>query len=289
MSVCFKLIFFTCFLGSFVYAKESGFQSGIGFTLGLGTASIATRARDGAEISKFSTSGSLVRDIVDDHALGWNAIGNSETLIDFGQKGIVKTRSGFSWHLGALMQKKMGNYFLGFRWIFGFNHDSSKISYPAGKWSIESIWRGLIGAEENYLGDNYGVLNDSAMSFSLKNKWFNSFIFELGYFAINKIQLFLGPGIVLQHQKFSYINKSGESLGGLSKTVAGPMMAFGARYALTQRIALGLEYQRQWLNRKTWHQVSKIIPDNIISYGMPTLKTNNNLFLVTLSYMFRAK
>ncbi|ETZ07588.1 hypothetical protein P618_200224 [Holospora obtusa F1] len=282
MNKQFKSVFFSCLLAFVVHAKESGFQSGIGFTVGLGTASSSTQAKDGAG-SDLDFKGFKLKSIRDGHVIHERTVGIPNNYTNFTEKGVVKSRSGFSWHLGMLMQKKVDSYTFGVRWIFGENNSSSKINYTSGKIFMQNTLGGPV--VERILG----VLKESSTNFRLKNKWFTSFIFEFGYLVGKRVQLFAGPGVVFQRQKLSCVNEFGKSSSGLSKTVSGPMIALGARYALTQRMALGLEYQRQWLNKRTWHKVSKILPQDAYAYGMPTLKTNNNLFLVTLSYMFSSK
>ncbi|GAJ46260.1 hypothetical protein HE1_00587 [Holospora elegans E1] len=198
--------------------------------------------------------------------------------IDFGQNGETKNHSGFSWNLALLMQKKFNSYTMGFRCVFGINNDYSKIKYKSSAVSTN--------------GDVYNILEKEGQTevvFCLKNKWFTEFIFEFGYVIGQSLQLFVGPGLVLQKQNFSYLNPLEKSYGNLSKTVPGSMLACGARYALNQRVSLGLEYQRQWLSKKNWSEFSSIVPKNLYHLGTPSSKTNANLFLVTLTYMFGKK
>lgn len=208
--------------------------------------------------------------------------GIQDNFIDFGQKGLVKNTSGFSWNLGVLMQKTLNCYTMGFRCAFGTNGSSSQLKYKTGGLGLKVV------ENQNFVG-SLGISDERSTEFRLKNKWFAEFIFEFGYVVAQRLQLFVGPGVILQNQKLSYIGESGQSSSSLSKTVTGSVLACGARYALNQNATLGLEYQRQWLGKKSWDNVASIVPKDIYCCGVPVSKTNTNLFLVTLTYMFSGK
>ncbi|WP_035543891.1 outer membrane protein [Holospora elegans] len=261
------------------------FQSGIAVTAGIGFSEASLRAKDAAGLGVIPQNGysSKVR-IVNDRTIE-NLVGDPDEWVDFTESRSVKNRYGFSWNLGVLAQKKLDFYTMGARWIFGFNNASSKMGYKTGNMYRETVLDG-----DFYFVSDFALVEDQrTTNFILRNQWFSALIFEFGYLVMNRIQIFAGPGISFQGQKLCCVNDSGKTSGGVCKTVWGPMMALGTRYAFTQRISLGVEYQRQWLNRKTWNKISSIVPNKTRPYGTPILKTNNNLFLMTLSYMFSAK
>ncbi|WP_162480355.1 outer membrane protein [Holospora elegans] len=208
--------------------------------------------------------------------------GIQDNLIDFGQKGEVSNRSGFSWNFGVLIQKVFDSYSMGGRCVFGANNDDSLLKYKTGTFSSD------LEENEDFSGE-FGISDQERALFRLKNKKFGEFIFEFGYIILRRLQLFVGPGIVLQKQELSYIDESGQSSANLSKTIMGGVLACGARYALNRHVALGLEYQHQYLGKKNWDNVASTVPQNICCCGTPITKTNANLFLVTLSCVFFGK
>ncbi|WP_104206711.1 outer membrane protein [Holospora curviuscula] len=283
----FKLVYFLFLATTSLQAGEeiegsSSFQSGIGITMGLGVANSSTSAKDGTASNNLKLSGYYYRQ---NPQAPFRRIGNPNELIDFSNALKVKNKSGVAWTMGALFQKRMGFYTMGLRWLFGSLANSSRIAYSSGFWH----YKNNPDINNAYNGSESSISENNITAFQLKNKWFTSFIFEFGYIIGNRIQLFAGPGVSFQRQKLASINSSGKSSGGISKTVSAPMVALGARYALTQRMSLGLEYQRQWMSKKTWHQISKIVPEKTTAVGAPTFKTTNNVFLMTLTYMFGAK
>ena len=360
----FKLLFLLSIAATSVHAVDgenssSAFQSGVGITMGLGVANSSTKANNGAAPENIKVGGFYTRIGINRNA-PFEKIGVPNELVDFSKGLNVKSKSGFAFNTGLLMQKRMTNWTMGFRTLFGSMGNSSRTQYKSGALYLDELYvpeAQPVGNAQPQQGGNaqpqqggnaqpqqggnaqpqqggnaqpqqggnaqpqqggnaqpqqggnaqpagnpaqapgmlrynhaqVGVSDNNIVAFQLKNKWFASFIFEFGYIIGNRVQLFAGPGVSLQRQKLSCINSSGKSSGGISKTVTTPMIALGARYAMTNRMSLGIEYQRQFMNKKTWNQVAKIIPEHTTAFGAPTFKTNNNVFLVTLTYMFSAK
>ncbi|ETZ04642.1 outer membrane protein [Holospora undulata] len=300
MKKCFKLMVAFLLAGSTVKATEenkncSMFQSGIGVTFGLGVSKAGVKAQE--------ADSELMEDLVCEKIEGirlltagrrFNSIrsldlfleNESRDFVDFSSSSEIKNRSGFSWNLGVLAQKKMGAYTVGVRWIFGSNGSSARIKYDTVNPFQMVLNQGGVRALIN--GVDISVPENSTV-FVLKNKWCTSFIFEFGYLITNRMQIFAGPGLYIQKQKLCCINDSGKSSGGLSKTICGPMVALGARYALTQRISVGMEYQHHFSKKTNWNRISEILPSRFEALGTPSLRTSNNLFLITMTYMFGAK
>ncbi|ETZ04897.1 outer membrane protein [Holospora undulata] len=263
----------------------SVFQSGIAVSAGLGFSSASLRAKDAAGLGVIPQNGYRSKIKIANGPTFEHLIGSPDEWVDFTGSGSVKNGCGVSWNIGVLAQKNLDLYTMGARWILGFNGASSKMGYKTG-----NMYRETVLDNESYFISDFALVEDQKITnFILRNQWFSALIFEFGYLVANRVQLFLGPGISFQGQKLCCINDSGKSSGGVSKMVWGPIMSVGTRYAFTQRISLGVEYQRQWLNKKTWNKISDIVPNKTRPYGTPILKTNNNLFLMTLSYMFSAK
>ncbi|GAJ46558.1 hypothetical protein HE1_00893 [Holospora elegans E1] len=208
--------------------------------------------------------------------------GIKNDLIDFGQKGEVRNKSGFSWNVGVLIQKTLDSYTMGGRCTFGGNKDSSQLKYKTGTFEMNI-------AEDEDFSSGFEIPDQSRTGFRLRNKWFAEFIFEFGCVIARRLQLFVGPGIVLQKQELSCMEESRQSPSSLSKTIMGGVLACGTRYALNRHVALGLEYQRQCLGKKNWDNVASIVPQDMYCCGTPVTKTNANLFLVTLSCVFFGK
>ncbi|WP_162480353.1 hypothetical protein [Holospora elegans] len=208
--------------------------------------------------------------------------GAQDNFIDFEQKREVRNRSGFSWNFGVLIQKVFDSYTMGGRCVFGANNDAALLKYKTGIFSLDL-------EERNDFTGEFEIPDQSKTAFRLRNKWFAEFVFEFGYIIARRLQLFVGPGIVLQKQELSCMEESRQSPSSLSKTIMGGVLACGTRYALNRHVALGLEYQRQCLGKKNWDNVASIVPQNIYCYGTPLTRTNANLFLVTLSCVFFGK
>ncbi|ETZ04650.1 hypothetical protein [Holospora undulata] len=208
--------------------------------------------------------------------------GIQDNLIDFGQKGEVRNRSGFSWNFGVLIQKVFDSYTMGGRCVFGANNDAALLKYKTGIFSLDL-------EERNDFTGEFEIPDQSRTVFRLRNKWFAEFIFEFGYIIARRLQLFVGPGIVLQKQELSCMKESRQSPSSLSKTIMGGVLACGTRYALNRHVALGLEYQRQCFGKKNWDNIASIVPQDMYCCGTPITKTNANLFLVTLSCVFFGK
>ncbi|GAJ46184.1 hypothetical protein HE1_00509 [Holospora elegans E1] len=304
MKKCLKLMVAFLLAGSAVKATEenkncSVFQSGIGVTLGAGVSKGFLIEKNEMTLDSVPNSGyhwnfdvQRITKPNDEELLSF-AVGNKAfDFVDFSLSNKIKNSWGFSWNLGLLAQKKLGTYTIGARWIFGSNGASSKLQYDTGKLFRYAELQGNLNADEHLIqscSEYISIKNPKITNFVLKNKWFTSFIFELGYLINNRIQIFAGPGICFQGQKLCCINESGKSSGGISKTVFKPIAAIGARYALTQRISLGVEYQHQFLTKQSWNKVNKILSSDVKPFGTPVFKTMNNLFLITMTYMFGPK
>ena len=209
-------------------------------------------------------------------------IGKPESWMDFTSPGKVKNSSGFAATVGLLAQHVSESGFTsGIRWLWGRTGSSSTINYKTGYMQKE-VNAGIMP------GFTLGLSDENTQSFKLKDKWFTAFIAELGYTS-GRFQVYMGPGVAFHHQKLSCINSSGKASGSLGKTVTSPMFAIGTRYALTKRMSLGLEWQRHVGSKRSWNQISKIIPEGSRSYGSPLLKMNNNIFMVSMNYVFGGK
>ncbi|ETZ05362.1 outer membrane protein [Holospora undulata] len=248
------------------------------------TLTIISARKDTADTKIFKINGTIDKTV--DMATAEIDGEEYKDWIDFGQKGSVKNSSGFSWNLGVLMQKTLDSYTMGFRCVLGTRGDSSQLKYKTGPVSL-FVEEG--DGEDFDFSGIVGIADETKTTFRLKNKWYAEFIFEFGYVVAQRLQLFVGPGLIVQNQRLSYIGESGRPSSSLSKTATGSVIACGARYALNHHAALGLEYQRQWLGKKSWENVASIVPKDIYCCGIPMSKTTANLFLVTLTYVFCGK
>jgi hypothetical protein len=188
----------------------------------------------------------------------------------------VKNTSGFAFVGGLFAQHVSPRGFtMGGRWVFGRSGANSTLNYNFGPVVIENQSAILVSGK-------------GTQPFRLKDKWFTALIAELGYSA-GPMQFYIGPGVALHRQKLSLVNSFGKVAGGVTKTVASPMFAVGTRYAMSKRTSVGFEWQRHVGGKKTWNNVSKIAPEGMQSFGAPTTKMNNNLFLITANYVFGGK
>ena len=211
--------------------------------------------------------------------------GKPNDFIDFSSPASVKNNSGFAFVGGLFAQHVSHSGFtMGGRWLFGRSGASSTLKYNSGPLLLADSASPSVPMYDA----QFGVQANDTQAFRLKDKWFTAFIAELGYTS-GRMQVYFGPGVAFHRQKLSLVNSSGKVAAGLTKTVTSPMFALGTRFAVSKRASIGVEWQRHIGGKKTWNNIAKIAPENMQCAGAPTTKMNNNLFLVTMNYVFNAK
>lgn len=280
----FKTLFTLALITSVAQAdKAHHFFSGCGFTVGLGFTTGTSSGENG--------SGTALSGIQ-----GWNktypvvpvaviTIGTPNAFLDFTSPTSTKNSSGFSFVGGLLAQHvSHSGYTMGCRWLVGRSRQSSTLQYNSGPLFMQhNNPRGSA-----ILDSSLCVSANDSQAFRLKDKWFTAIIAELGY-IFGCVQAYVGPGVALHRQTLSFANSAGNVAAGITKIVIPPIFAVGARYALGKRMSVGFEWQRHIGVKKTWNNVSKIAPKGMQSFGVPTTKMNNNLFLVSMNYVFGGK
>jgi hypothetical protein len=328
MQTKFKTLFTLALVASSAQAKEQRFFSGFGVTLGAGVTTSGTKGNNGAGgpisgITGFKHSTPAVagrpvgvkdgvgngrgvktrdragnriaildrvdRDPVTQYGpavpAGVRNIGTPNSFIDFTSPASVKNNSGFAFVGGLFAQHVSPSGFtMGGRWLFGRSGASSTLKYKSGPL--------LLDEKSNPAGTGFnaalGIAGNDTQSFRLKDKCFTVVIADFGY-STGPIQCYIGPGLALHRQKLFLVNSFGKVAGGVTKTVASPVFAVGTRYAMSKRMSVGFEWQRHFGGKKTWHNVSKIAPEGMQSFGAPTTNMNNNIFLITANYVFCGK